>query len=152
VRRLIDYNVFSTQYWKSPYNGHKKGPEPDLVLAEILGVIKGSTSTKRDFRPLSRDEYVGMSSRKAHVFTDENSRNAVYDMYQRYERQKGLFGDGDDIDRAIHLLTSFEKDPNLKTRVQALLDEVYVDGRLQPIKYLYSLLSTNMNAIYRGTG
>lgn len=131
VRRLIDYNVFSTQYWKRRFNNHKDGLEPDLVLAEILGIIKGSTSAECDFRPLSRDEYVGMSSRKAPVFTDENSRNEVYDMYQNYERQKRSLGDRDDIDRVTHLLKSLEKDPNLKNQVQALLDEVYVDGRLQ---------------------
>ncbi|RPB27817.1 P-loop containing nucleoside triphosphate hydrolase protein [Terfezia boudieri ATCC MYA-4762] len=133
MRRLIDYNVFITQYWKRRFNDHKDGLEPDLVLAEILGIIKGSTSADRGFRPLSRDEYMEFSCRKAPVFTDENSRNAVYDMYQNYERQKRSFGDRDDIDRAIHLLNALEKDRNLKSQDQALLDEVYVDGQDQAL-------------------
>lgn len=129
VRRLIDYNVFNDQYWKRGYNNHKDGLEPDLVFAEILGIIKGSTSAERDFKPLSRDEYVGMSIRKAPVFTNDISRNTVYDMYQDYERKKKSIGDRDDIDRVTELLKSFEKDQNLKKRIQALFDEVYVDGR-----------------------
>ena len=90
-----------------------------------------------------------MSTRKAPVFTDESSRNAVYTMYQDYEQQKRSFGDRDDIDRVTHLLKSLEKDPDLKTRVQALFDEVYVDGRSQPSQVI---MSTKINAIYRGTG
>ncbi|KAF8431998.1 hypothetical protein BGX38DRAFT_1277007 [Terfezia claveryi] len=144
VRRLIDYNVFNSQYWKRRFNDRKDGLEPDLVLAEILGIIKGSTSAERGFRPLSRDEYVEFSYRKAPVFTDKNSRNAVYDMYQDYERQKWSLGDRDDIDRAIHLLNAFEKDRNLKSQVQALLDEVYVDevqdNKLLEMDLLFTLV------------
>jgi len=128
VRRLINYNVFSTQYCRKAYQDRKSGFEPDLVFAEILGIIKGSTSIERDFKPLSREEYVGMSIRKAPVFTDEASRDRVYSMYEEYERHKGSLGDRDDIDRVIKVLRSLEEYPELMRQVQNLFDEVYVDG------------------------
>ena len=128
VRRLINYNVFSTQYFGRAYQDRRSGFEPDLVFAEILGIIKGSTSIERDFKPLSRKEYVGMSTRKAPVFTDEASRNRVYSMYEEYERRKGSLGDRDDIDRVIKVLKSLEEHPELMRQVQGLFDEVYVDG------------------------
>jgi len=130
VRRLINYNVFSTQYFKIPYQDRSSGFEPDLVFAEILGIIKGSTSIERDFKPLSREEYMEMHTRKAPVFTDEGFRDRVYSMYEKYERHKRSLGDRDDIDRVIKILKSLEKQPELMEQVQDLFDEVYVDGLL----------------------
>jgi len=128
IRRLINYNVFRTQYFRMAYPDCGSGFEPDLVFAEILGVIKGSTSIERDFKPLSREEYLRMSTRKVPVFTDEASRDRVYSMYEEYERHKGSLGDLDDIDRVIKALKSLEGQPELMEQVQSLFDEVYVDG------------------------
>jgi len=128
VRRLINYNVFSTQYFRKAYQDRGGGFEPDLVFAEILGIIKGSTSIERDFKPLSREEYLRVSTRKAPVFTDEASRDRVYSIYEEYERRKRSLGDLDDIDRVIKVLKSLEGQPELMGQVQSLFDEVYVDG------------------------
>ena len=76
---------------------------------------------------------MGMRSRSVTVYTDASSRNVVYNIYEKYEQQKLSFGDRDDIDRVTHLLKSFEKDQNLNSRVQALFDEVYVDGKSTPL-------------------
>ncbi|KAF8460716.1 hypothetical protein BDZ91DRAFT_738462 [Kalaharituber pfeilii] len=125
MARVINYNHYRDQYWKKYAYDRKKGFEPDLVFSEILGIIKGSTSSERNFQPLSREEYLELSTRKAPVFID--ARSTVYDIYQDYERKKGSLGDRDDIDRVTYLLRSLEEDQDLKRSVQSLFDEVYVD-------------------------
>lgn len=125
---MIDYNVFREQYW--PAMSHlAKQFEVDQIFAEILGVIKGSTSAKRDLRPLSREEYLTMSTRVAPVFTEVEDREIVFTVYESYERKKARFGDQDDIDRVVHILRALEKQEDLKVEVQSLFDEVYVDGK-----------------------
>ncbi|KAF8430382.1 hypothetical protein EV426DRAFT_713373 [Tirmania nivea] len=76
--------------------------EPDLIFAEILEIIKGSTSVQRRFEPLPEEEYIGLSQKKAPVFTSSESRAYVYRIYEDYERKKRLLGDRDDIRRAEH--------------------------------------------------
>lgn len=131
VRRLINYNVFSTQYWGKRYQDRrgKSGLEPDLVFSEILGIIKGSTSLKHGLKPLSLEEYLSLSDKKAPVFTGLGIRNKVYKEYEDYEQKKRKFGDRDGIDRVTQLLKSLGGQPELKERVQTLFDEVYVDGK-----------------------
>jgi len=132
VKRLINYNVFSSPlYWGKRYQDHrgKYGLEPDLVFAEILGIIKGSTSLRQDLKPLSLEEYLRLSERQAPVFTSPDIRNKVYTEYEAYERKKRKLGHRDDIDRVTHLLKSLDEQPQLKERIQTLFDEVYVDGK-----------------------
>ncbi|KAF8462270.1 hypothetical protein BDZ91DRAFT_734784 [Kalaharituber pfeilii] len=148
VSKVVDYEIFSTQYWKKHSYDTKKGFEPEIAFAEFIGTIKGSTSAQRGFRPLSRDEYV---NGRSPVFTDHASRDIIYDMYQAYERKKRILGDRDDIDRVTKLLKSLEEDQDLKTRVQSLFDEVYVD-ELQDNKLLeldlILMLVRNPNGIH----
>ena len=127
VSRLIDYTVFKKQYW-GKYRYDPKSFEPDLVFSEILGIIKGSTSVERQFKPLSREEYLHMGDRRAPVFTNDGAKDTVYSIYEEYERKKRI-GDGDDIDRVIKLLTSLGQENELKNQLQHLFDEVYVDGK-----------------------
>lgn len=127
VRRRINYEVYSTQY-QPKYHRPGKLPEADLVFSEILGTIKGSTTAERQFKPLSREEYVNLRDKRAPVFTDTESRNLVYSLYEEYERKKLILGDRDDVDRVISLLEPLEKDQDLKAIVRMLFDEVYVDG------------------------
>ncbi|KAF8445555.1 hypothetical protein BDZ91DRAFT_803569 [Kalaharituber pfeilii] len=122
--RVIDYNIYRHQYWQKHIDDCKERFEPDLVFSEILGIIKGSTSAKRNFQPLSREEYLELSARKA-IFTD--SKNTIYDIYQNYEAKKRSLGDIDDIDRVTYLLRSLEKDQSSKRTVQSLFDEIYID-------------------------
>ncbi|KAF8468205.1 hypothetical protein BDZ91DRAFT_722149 [Kalaharituber pfeilii] len=151
VARRIDYDVFSTQYWCKRLYNQKNGFEPELVFSEFIGTIKGSTSAHRGFKPLSREDYVELGSRRAPVFTDHASRTAIYDMYQEYERRKRFFGDQDDVDRVTELLKSLEDDPDLKKRVQSLFDEVYVDeiqdNRLLELDLILTLVR-NPNGIH----
>ncbi|KAF8416944.1 hypothetical protein EV426DRAFT_624835 [Tirmania nivea] len=141
----IDYNVFCKRYWGKRYQDCRKyGLEPDLVFPEILGIIKGSTSLKRDFKPLSRQEYLRQTEEKAPVFARDDLRDRVYNLYENYEKKKRNYWDRDDIDRAIHILKSLEDKSELKEQVQTLFDEVYVDevqdNKLLEIDLLFTLV------------
>ncbi|KAF8462261.1 hypothetical protein BDZ91DRAFT_356694 [Kalaharituber pfeilii] len=144
VSRLIDYKAFRTQYWRKHFYGHRRQFEPELVFSEIIGTIKGSTSAHRSFEPLSREDYVSLSQRKAPVFTEASDRYVIYELYRDYERNKTVLGHQDDIDRVTYLLKSLEKDQHLKRRVQSLFDEVYVDelqdNRLLELDLLLTLV------------
>lgn len=83
---------------------------------------------QRGFRPLSKEEYIGLSHKKAPVFTSNEARANVYSMYESYERRKNTLGDRDDIDRVSSLMACLEANQDLKNRVQSVFDEVYVDG------------------------
>jgi len=84
---------------------------------------------QRGFEPLSEEEYIGLSQKKAPVFSSDESRAYVYRLYEDYERIKNSLGDRDDIDRVSYLMKCLEADQDLKRRVQSLFDEVYVDGK-----------------------
>ena len=84
---------------------------------------------QRGFQPLSKEEYIGLSQKKAPVFTSNESRAYVYRLYEEYEQRKKSLGDQDDIDRVSNLMRCLEADQDLKKRAQSLFDEVYVDGK-----------------------
>lgn len=95
---------------------------------EIMGAIKGSMSFVSNLKPLSRDEYINKRWRAAPSFATDNERDAVYSLYEIYERQKRTRGEIDSIDRVIDVARALDKNPDLRRRIEKFLDEVYVDG------------------------
>lgn len=104
--------------------------EPGLVFAEIMGIIKGTTSYTSGFRPLTREEYLTMSARLAPTFAAEANRNCIYDIFEAYEAKKKHRGDYDAIDRVKVVLNELTGNSALQRRLKGLFEEVYVDGML----------------------
>lgn len=113
----------------------------DLVFSEVLGIIKGSTSSLTGLRPLTREEYVSRSCRIAPLFTLETERQSVYDVFETYEKMKVGYQDWDAIDRTRHILAQLHDDRSLLIKLRELIDELYVDGRFT----IRSLLITGLS-------
>lgn len=128
ARQLIEFPVFEAAYWPQFPNKLKGTLEPDLVFAEIMGVIKGAASLFSGLKPLSRDEYRSKSSRLAPTFAMEGSRDRIYDIFELYESKMKQNGDYDSIDRIKVVLSALVGNPTLKRRLHGLFEEVYVDG------------------------
>ncbi|RPB01630.1 hypothetical protein L873DRAFT_637612 [Choiromyces venosus 120613-1] len=100
-----------------------------------MGVIKGSISLATNFEPLSRKEYLEKRWRVAPNFATERERDAVFDIYEWYERAKKKRGDIDQADRMIKVMKAFEtfkssdtkEDRNFEKKIRRVLDEIYVD-------------------------
>lgn len=125
---LIDFSDFKTKYWRRFPAHLRKGIVEDLAFMEIMGVIKGSMSFVSNPEPLSRDDYINKRWRAAPSFATDNERDAVYSLYENYERLKMSRSEIDNIDRVIHAAKELNKNPDLQRRVEKFLDEVYVDG------------------------
>ena len=92
-----------------------------------MGIIKGSIPLDGEFRSLSREEYLGLGSKKAPAFYLEG-RKDIYDLFLRYEEFKSRCGDWDGIDRVIALLNYLrDADPASKRALDGVLEEIYVD-------------------------
>lgn len=123
--QVVDFEVFSGQYWPTFPDGLTRTISPTLAFMEIIGVIKGSACRSIDFKPLTREEYVADGHRISPINVD---RNHVYDIYMRYEKVKREHGDLDDIDRARDVLNGMSKNRDVKGRIERAFDEIYVDG------------------------
>lgn len=123
---MVDFLLFNAAYWQKSTSLSRAGFEPDLVFAEILGIIKGTTSYIAGFHPLTRDDYRAMSSRLAPTFATEANRDRMYDIYEAYETKKKRNGDYDAIDRVKVVLDKLTGNSVLN----GLFEEVYVDGML----------------------
>lgn len=126
--RLIDFTDFKIEYWRRFPARFTKGILEDLAFMEIMGVIKGSMSFVSDPEPLSRDAYINKRWKLAPSFATDGERDAVYSIYESYERLKKTRSETDNIDRVIHVAKALNKNPDLWRRVEKFLDEVYVDG------------------------
>ncbi|CUS07544.1 unnamed protein product [Tuber aestivum] len=133
--RVVDFRKFNIEYWEHLSPGLKKGIPVDLAFLEIMGVIKGSVSVATDFKPLSREEYLGKRWRLAPNFASEQERGVVYDIYEWYERAKGRRRDIDQADRIIKVMRALEafrsseisEDNELEQNIRRILHEIYVD-------------------------
>jgi len=133
--RVTDFTKFSIEYWGRLSANLRKGIPADLAFLELMGVIKGSVSRATDFEPLSREQYLGHRWRLAN-FASERDRDAVYDIYEWYERAKDKRGDIDQADRVIKVMKALEafrssgvpEDGEFERKIRSLLDEIYVDG------------------------
>lgn len=129
VRRsqIVDFEVFSGEYWPSFPTKLTKTISPSLAFMEIIGVIKGSACRFGKFSALTRDEYRDGGYNISPVNID---RDVLYDIFQYYEKRKAEFSDVDDIDRARCVLEAILNNPELKQRIEGAFDEIYVDGMI----------------------
>lgn len=125
---FVDSQAFRLDYW--PRLPHKitRNISVDVVFAEIMGVIKGSTSSRTSLKPFSREEYLNRSTRLAPNFPSEAERSRVYEIFQAYESLKIASGGEDHIDRVVKLLKAIRGDPPLQHILTSTFDEVYIDG------------------------
>ena len=125
--RLVDFHAFETDYW--PHFSHEstKNLPVHLVFSEIMGVIKGSASSRKSLEPLRREEYLAQSSRLAPTFVLEAERSRVYDVFKMYEKLKSDLGGLDYVDRVVKLLRALQRDSSLKQHLQYGFHEVYID-------------------------
>ncbi|RUP47795.1 hypothetical protein BC936DRAFT_145324 [Jimgerdemannia flammicorona] len=118
----VTYEVFETKYWPRINTNLTRNLDCALVFSEIMSVIKGSEavlSTEKGY--LSRDMYVKLS-RKMYPGLSY-AREAVYDIFQQYQKLKARFNDYDPPDRSFAVLRSINKEGYNST----VLHEIYVD-------------------------
>ena len=125
--QLVDFHAFKFDYWPQFSHALTKGLPVHLVFAEIMGVIKGSASSRESLEPLPREEYLTRSSRLAPTFTLEAERSRVYEVFKMYEKLKLESGGVDYVDRVVKLIRAVRRDSSLKQILQVTFDEVYID-------------------------
>ncbi|RPB01673.1 P-loop containing nucleoside triphosphate hydrolase protein [Choiromyces venosus 120613-1] len=133
--QVIDFERFKLEYCEHLSSKLKRGIPVDLVFLEIMGVIKGLIFATKNFKPLSREEYLEKRWRMAPNFTTERERDAVFDIYEWYERAKKERGDIDQADRIIKVMKALEafksseilEDKRFERNTRRMLDEIYVD-------------------------
>lgn len=126
--QFVDFQAFRLDYWPRLPEAITRHISVDLVFAEIMGVIKGSSSSRETLSPLSREEYLQRSSRLAPAFQSEAERSRVYDAFQAYEDLKAAAQSVDHIDRVVKLLRAIRADPPLRKLLADNFHEVYIDG------------------------
>ena len=126
--QFVDSQTFRLDYWPRLPHVITSHISVDLVFAEIMGVIKGSTSSRESLEPLSREEYLTRSLRLAPNFQSEAERSCVYEAFQAYEALKTVSEGQDHVDRVMKLLRAIRGDPQLQHMLTSTFDEVYIDG------------------------
>lgn len=127
-RPFVDSQAFRLDYWPRLSHAITNHISVDLVFAEIMGVIKGSTSSRKSLKPLSREEYLSRSTRQATNFHSEAEKSRVYEVYKAYEAHKVAFEGEDHVDRVVKLLKAIRGDKLLRHLLASTFDEVYIDG------------------------
>ena len=125
--QLVDLHAFKLDYWPHLSHALTKDLSVNLVFAEIMGVIKGSASSRESLAPLSREEYLTRSCRLAPAFALEAERSQVYEIFKLYEKLKLDMGGVDYVDRVVRLLRAVRQDSSLKQLLRSTFDEVYID-------------------------
>lgn len=126
---FVDFQFFKRVYWpKLTYQG-PTGLHADagMVFSEIMGVIKGSASTRNGLKPLSRAEYITRSPNLAPLFPTPDERSLLFNLYNQYEDRKLQRGDRDAIDRIIKILHGVKR-YGLDEKLKGIIQEIYVDG------------------------
>ena len=124
--QLIDFYTFRLDYWPRLPQMLTRSVSSNLVFAEIMGTIKGSCSSGRSSSPLSREEYLELSSRVAPNFVSDE-RPHVYDIFECYERLKQQRGDYDYVDRVVKLLKIVHEDKSFAAMLRTTFDEIFID-------------------------
>ena len=124
---IVDFQAFKYDYWPHISHATTKGLSVHLVFAEIMGVIKGSASSRRNLVPLRREEYLTRSCRLAPTFVLEEERSRVYEVFKMYEKLKLELGGVDYVDRVVKLIRAVRLDSSLNQLLQFTFDEVYID-------------------------
>ncbi|KAJ5127660.1 hypothetical protein N7448_008439 [Penicillium atrosanguineum] len=125
--KVIDFNIFKTEYWSCLSGIVPSGCSPELLFAEIMGIIKGSAITASTLMPLKRVEYLSKISKVSPAFASEVEREVVYRAFERYERQKKQRYQIDELDRVIDLLKLLKGNSSLESLIRQCFEEIYVD-------------------------
>ncbi|KAJ5757424.1 uncharacterized protein N7511_006118 [Penicillium nucicola] len=125
--RVIDFNVFKTEYWGCLSGLAPSSCSPELLFAEIMGVIKGCSLVAKRLKVLQRTEYVSKNAKMSPAFACEADREKVYVAFERYEKQKRQREEIDELDRVTLLLKSLRNNTTIASQVQCCFEEIYVD-------------------------
>lgn len=131
--RLIDFSIFKTEYWGCLSGLAPSSCSPELLFADIMGVIKGSSVTAKSLKPLSCAEYVKKNAKASPAFSSEAEREKVFATFERYEKQKKLRKEIDELDRVSGLLKSLRDNTALAEQIKRCFEEIYVDGMSESI-------------------
>jgi hypothetical protein len=126
--RVIDFNIFKTEYWGCLSGSAPASCSPELLFAEIMGVIKGSGVTAKSLKPLTRPDYVKKNAKASPAFASEADREKVFASFERYEKQKKLRKESDELDRVSGILKSLRDNKVLAEQIRHCFEEIYVDG------------------------
>jgi len=127
-KSMIDFSIFKTEYWGCLHGLVPPSCSPELLFAEIMGVIKGSSITAKTLVPLSRGEYVKKNSKASPAFGSESEREKVFAAFERYEKQRKQRKEIDELDRVCFLLKSVKENQALAEKIRLCFEEIYVDG------------------------
>ncbi|KXG50377.1 Tetratricopeptide-like helical [Penicillium griseofulvum] len=125
--QVIDFSIFKTEYWGALSGLVPPSCSPELLFAEIMGVIKGSSITAKSLKPLYRAEYVKKNAKASPAFSSEAEREKVFGAFERYEKQKKPRKEIDELDRVSALLKSLRDNKVLAEQIQRCFEEIYVD-------------------------
>lgn len=128
--KVVDFNVFKTEYWGCLSGIAPSSCVPELLFAEIMGIVKGSGVSASTLMPLTRDSYITKNAKVSPAFAAEADREKVYQAFERYERLKKQRNQVDELDRVSALLKSLKESSTLATRIRQCFEEIYVDGTL----------------------
>ncbi|KAJ5980108.1 hypothetical protein N7481_007406 [Penicillium waksmanii] len=124
---VIDFDIFKYEYWGCLSASAPQGCPPELIFAEIMGVIRGSRICAKDLRALSREEYVPRESKVSPAFPGVADREKAFDVYERYERLKKQRGQIDDLDRVMDVLKYIMENPSFASQLRRCFEAIYVD-------------------------
>ncbi|KAJ5545485.1 hypothetical protein N7535_006129 [Penicillium sp. DV-2018c] len=125
--RVIDFNIFKTEYWGCLTGLAPASCSPELLFAEIMGVIKGCGVTAKRLKPLTGPEYVKKNAKASPAFPSEADRAKVFASYERYEKQKKLRKEIDELDRVSGILKSLRDNKVVAEQIRRCFQEIYVD-------------------------
>ncbi|KAH8101589.1 hypothetical protein BXZ70DRAFT_104267, partial [Cristinia sonorae] len=85
---FVSYSEFLRSYWPHFPQSLTKRLDPALVFAEFMGVLKGSEQTLHSKSGyLTTEEYENLSHRAHGTFSGQ--RDAIYALFQAYQRMRG---------------------------------------------------------------
>eukprot|EP00548_Thalassiothrix_antarctica_P009031 CAMPEP_0194155752 /NCGR_PEP_ID=MMETSP0152-20130528/65748_1 /TAXON_ID=1049557 /ORGANISM="Thalassiothrix antarctica, Strain L6-D1" /LENGTH=1150 /DNA_ID=CAMNT_0038862877 /DNA_START=111 /DNA_END=3563 /DNA_ORIENTATION=+ len=108
-----------------------KGTEKELdalqIWTQFRSFIKGSYESVRLKRPLTREEYLGLSKDRCRLHLEQRRR--AYDIFEVYQRLLDKNGWWDEVDKARHVYTTMEEKFTelVGEGVMPLYTHIYVD-------------------------
>ncbi|GLJ34015.1 hypothetical protein SUGI_0684140 [Cryptomeria japonica] len=99
----VNYECFDSVYWPHFNVELRRGLDSSVVFTEIVSHIKGSLKSlsSPDFK-LSRDDYIGIAESRVSTLCVKQ-REAIYDIFLQYEKQKQKNSNFDIADVVNHL-------------------------------------------------
>ena len=127
-KKIVDFQTFKLDYWRHFPKDLTRGLTEDLVYPEIMGVIKGSVSSRESLTPLSREDYIARNTRLTPHFASEADRQRVYDVFEAYKAALADHCQIDEVDRVVRILKTIRDDGSIQKLLASRFEEIYVDG------------------------